>query len=128
MPRKRPSEEAQNDEIATRRGVGLPTLTHLQFLVLDLVRTDSLEVAAQEIMSCLRDAGVGHEGPKFYQLMRRMEECGLVFARSKVIDVAGGKIQRTFYKLTAEGVTSWKLSANFYAARAKMVAVLQRND
>jgi len=48
--------------------VVLRSITHLQFLVLDLFRTTETFVPAQRLMSALQSLGIESEGPKFYQL------------------------------------------------------------
>ena len=50
----------------------LPSLTHLQFLVLGVLRTD--EQSGRVIRQALHAYGIRRSGPAFYQLMARLEK------------------------------------------------------
>ena len=54
----------------------LPTLTHLQFLVLGVLRAD--EQPGRIVREALASYGVRRSGPAFYQLMARLERARLI--------------------------------------------------
>jgi hypothetical protein len=126
MPRRKRSESAEDgDADAVVKSIELPTLTHLQFLIVDLIRSDNVEVSAQQVMGALSLAGVNQRGPKFYQLMRRLEESGLISSWQQRFDVAGGGIQRTVYKVTKQGLVAWRLVREFYAVRLNAKTIFE---
>jgi len=55
---------------------GIPRLSHLQFLVVGLLRGRTLP--GREIRDGLEQLDVRKSGPAFYQLMSRLEDGGLV--------------------------------------------------
>lgn len=122
--RDSPADSAENAPTPA----ALPSVTHLQFLVLDLFRSTDVVVPAQQLMAVLQSLGVGTEGPKFYQLTKRMEQCGLIAAEKRRVDVAGGHVQRTFYRLKPSGVAAWRATAAFYETRRKLKAVFRAVD
>ena len=54
----------------------LPALTHLQFLVLGVLRSE--EQSGRTLREALAGYGIRRTGPAFYQLMARMEKDALV--------------------------------------------------
>jgi DNA-binding PadR family transcriptional regulator len=95
----------------------IPGITHLQFLVLRLLKDG--EVSGQTIRAGLRRNAVRKSGPAFYQLMARLEDAHLVNGRydQKVIDGQIKKERR--YKLTGKGSKAWAATRAFYAEQVK---------
>lgn len=121
MTRRPERESAELSETVAGTGGGtLPTLTHLQFLVLDLIQNAHGAIAAQQLQGALAAAGVEHRGPKFYQLMKRLEEGGYVESKQQAFSVAGGEVQRTAYGLHKSGHVAWRLTREFYATRLQL--------
>lgn len=118
MPGRR-TPEAAEDQSATvaPKHLCLPAVSHLQFLILDLIRNDAVEVSAQELQNALSAIGIEQRGPKFYQLMKRLEEGGLIKSWQQRLSVAGSDVHRSFYMLTGQGVVAWRLTREFYAVR-----------
>ena len=96
---------------------GLPAPTHLQFLVLDVLLHHSEGTSATTLRDALRQYGEDREGPKFYQMMRRLEESGFIESWSQQFNVGGGQVSRTYYRVTAQGRVAWRLTVEFYASR-----------
>lgn len=93
----------------------LPSLSHLQFVVLDALL--QRERRGHDIRQALRAAGVHRTLAAFYQLMARLEDCGHVEGcyRRSVVD--GQPVKERWYKLTPQGAAAWKGSCDFYARR-----------
>jgi hypothetical protein len=124
MGRKKSPETGKQAEESPRQSVELPTLTHLQFLVLDLMGSQGDGTSAQQLQANLLALNVDQTGPKFYQLMKRLEEGGYVESSQTRIEVAGGEVQRTFYKITNAGTVAWRLTGEFYVARLRANRIL----
>jgi len=125
MKRNRPSltkETAAEHETQT---IVLPKLTHLQFLALDLLRSEKDGLASPQLQTRFAELGIEHSGPKFYQLMRRLEEAGMIRSRNEPFDVAGGTVQRTVYAMTPQGTVAWNVTMTFYRARWKIGEVIE---
>lgn len=90
----------------------IPRLTHLQFLVVGIVRGGSLPGRA--IRKQLEDFGVRKSGPGFYQMMARLEDAGLVKGRYEQEIVEGQMIRERHYTVTASGSKAWNGSRDFY--------------
>ena len=90
----------------------IPRLSHLQFLVVGIVRGGSLPGRA--VRSRLAAFGVRKSGPGFYQLMARLEDAGLVNGRYEQEIVEGQIIRERHYTLTAAGSKAWDRSRDFY--------------
>lgn len=99
--------------------VPLPKVTHLQFLVLDIVARRSEGLPAPELRAGLCVAGEDQQGPKFYQLMRRLEADGLLTSWNQPYIVAGGRISRTCYRVTEKGAAAHRVTLQFYETRLK---------
>lgn len=91
---------------------GIPPLSHLQFLVLGVLRQQSLP--GREIREQLRSYDVRKSGPAFYQLMARLEDAGLVKGSYHQEIVESQIIRERHYKITASGSRSWEASRDFY--------------
>jgi DNA-binding PadR family transcriptional regulator len=92
--------------------LSVPRLSHLQFLVVGIVRGGT--VPGRVIRSRLRDFDVRKSGPAFYQLMARLEDAGLVEGRYHREIVEGQIIRERHYTVTAEGSGAWEASRDFY--------------
>lgn len=92
----------------------LPRLTHLQFLVLGLLRDG--EQAGRAIREALERHGVRRTAPAFYQLMARLERDGLIEGRYEQIAVGGQAVTERRYRLRARGRELWTEARDFYAA------------
>jgi DNA-binding PadR family transcriptional regulator len=91
---------------------GIPRLSHLQFLVVGILRGRS--VPGRRVREGLKGFGVRKSGPAFYQLMARLEESGLVEGTYHQEIVEGQIIRERHYKLTADGLRAWDASRDFY--------------
>ncbi len=92
----------------------VPAITHLQFLVLSLLRTGPR--LGRQVRHGLARHGVRRSAPAFYQMMARLEDAGLVNGDydQKIIDRQMIKERR--YSLTPAGETRWKATRDFYVA------------
>ncbi len=91
---------------------GVPRLSHLQFLVVGILRRQS--VPGREIRGRLNGFGVKKSGPAFYQLMSRLEDSGLVAGTYHQEIVDSQIIRERHYKITADGTRAWEGSRDFY--------------
>lgn len=90
----------------------IPEITHLQFLVLGMLRGE--ERAGRYIRRALSRHGVRRSGPAFYQMMARLEDAGLVAGEydQKIVD--GQIIKERRYTLRANGDAAWLATRAFY--------------
>ena len=93
---------------------GIPRLSHLQFLVVGLLRGRSFP--GREIRDHLKVLGVRKSGPAFYQLMSRLEDAGLVKGSYHQEIIHGQIIRERHYRNTANGARAWEASRDFYLA------------
>ena len=98
----------------------LPTISHLQFLVLDILGHAIGDVSATVLRKALSEYGDVRSGPKFYQLMRRMEEDRLLEVVHARFEIAGGEVGRTLYRRTGQGLEAWQAVLDFYLERGKI--------
>ena len=119
MPSKRGPESADKNPYASGGYAPLPTLTPLQFVVLDVASKTPAGVSARQLQEALALSGQDQRGPKFYQLMKRLVDAGVIESWNQEFDVAGGDVSRTYYKITAEGKVAWRLTIEFYATRMR---------
>ena len=92
----------------------LPTLTHLQFLVLSQLRGDA--ATGRQLRNGLREHGARKSGPAFYQLMARLEDTGLVEGWYEQHEANGQKVRERHYRLTSGGQKAWVSTRDFYSA------------
>lgn len=92
----------------------LPRLTHLQFLVLGLLRTG--EHPGRLVRDTLAAHGVKRTAPAFYQLMARLERDGLVEGWYEQITVGAQAVTERRYRLRPAGSRRWAEARDFYAA------------
>lgn len=90
----------------------IPRLSHLQFLVVGIVRGGS--VPGRTVRERLAGFGVRKSGPAFYQLMARLEDAGLVEGRYEQDIVESQIIRERHYTITANGSKAWQGSRDFY--------------
>jgi|SRR5215471_5681856 len=90
----------------------LPDLTHLQFLVLGILRGGTR--TGHGVRKALSRHGVRRSGPAFYQMMARLEDAGFVEGEydQKIVDAQIIKERR--YTLTAVGESAWSATRAFY--------------
>lgn len=94
----------------------LPTITHLQFLMLDAL--SDAELAGRDLRDLLAGFGVRNSAPAFYQMMARLEAAELVEGWYDQKLVAGQNVKERRYRLTQDGHRSVEATRNFYLARA----------
>jgi DNA-binding PadR family transcriptional regulator len=91
----------------------LPRLTHLQFLVLGLLRNG--EQPGRIVRDALAEHGVKRTAPAFYQLMARLERDGLIEGRYEQITVRDQAVTERRYRLEPAGARLWSDARDFYA-------------
>jgi len=90
----------------------VPSLTHLQFLVLSRLRVGP--ATGRELRLRLEEYSVKKSGPAFYQLMSRMEDAGVVKGWYEQQIVDSQIIRERHYEVTAQGQSAWDTSSDFY--------------
>jgi len=91
----------------------VPAITHLQFLVLGLLRGG--ERRGRFIRRALERHGVRRSAPAFYQMMARLEDAGLVEGEYEQKIVTGQIIKERRYALTPNGEAAWSSTRAFYS-------------
>ena len=91
----------------------LPQLTHLQFLVLGLLRRG--EQPGRVVRDALAAHGVKRSSPAFYQLMARLERDGLIEGWYEQITVRDQAVTERRYKLRPAGARLWTQARDFYS-------------
>ncbi len=91
----------------------LPGITHLQFLVLGLLR--SSELPGREIREVLIKYGVTSTSAAFYQMMARLERDELVEGWYEQIAIGDQAVTERRYKLRAPGDRLWRETRAFYS-------------
>jgi DNA-binding PadR family transcriptional regulator len=91
----------------------IPEITHLQFLVLGMLRAG--ERPGRLVRRSLARHGIERTGPAFYQMMARLEDAGLVTGEydQKIVD--GQIIKERRYTLTPRGDAAWTSTRAFYS-------------
>ena len=92
---------------------GIPEITHLQFLVLGMLR--GAERQGRFLRRALARHGVRRSGPAFYQMMARLEDAGLVDGEYQQKIVDGQIIKERRYGLTSRGEAAWSATRAFYS-------------
>jgi DNA-binding PadR family transcriptional regulator len=93
----------------TRR---IPKITHLQFLVLGLLR--DAEQPGRVIREALAAHGVRRSAPAFYQLMARLERDRLVDGWYEQISTGDQAVTERRYRLRPAGAKLWTEARDFY--------------
>lgn len=92
----------------------LPGITHLQFLVLGLLRSG--ELPGREIRDVLIKYGVKSTSAAFYQMMARLERDHLVEGWYEQITIGDQAVTERRYKLRPPGDRLWQETRAFYNA------------
>ena len=92
----------------------LPRLTHLQFLVLGLLRGG--EQPGRVIRQTLAAHGVRRSAPAFYQLMARLERDRLVDGWYEQVAAGDQNVTERRYRLRPAGAKLWTDARDFYTA------------
>ena len=98
----------------------LPSLTHLQFLVLGVLRSE--EQPGRVIRQALASYGVKRSGPAFYQLMARLEKAKLVEGWYDQ------NVTERRYRITPEGGRLWTRAQTFYQDLGRLSAGVRWSD
>ena len=104
----------------------LPGLTHLQFLVLGVLRGD--EQPGRTVRDALAGYGIRRTGPAFYQLMARLEKDGLVSGWYEQVTVGDQAVTERRYRITADGKKRWNEARAFYQHVSRAAAKLRWSD
>jgi hypothetical protein len=122
---KRQSPEANSDRAKPPEiPLSLPTLTPLQFLVLDLLSAGTQSASAHQLKQGVATLAQEYDGPKFYQLMGRLIRDQLVTAETRTISTSGGSVDRTFYTSTSQGLHALHRARLFYSTRHRLERTL----
>lgn len=90
----------------------IPEITHLQFLVLGMLRDGA--ALGRDVRRALARHGARRSGPAFYQMMARLEDAGLVTGEYDQKIIEGQIIKERRYTLTAGGARAWSSTRDFY--------------
>ena len=90
----------------------IPDITHLQFLVLGMLRAG--DRPGRSLRRGLARHGLARTGPAFYQMMARLEEAKLVDGWYAQRVVAGQMIKERHYRITPAGRRAWREAQAFY--------------
>ena len=92
----------------------IPTVTHIQFVVLDILQSGKW-VSAHRVRTALKSFGDSRQGPAFYQLMQRMVKDGFIKHEVRLMAVDDCMpVARTYYKILASGLNAWRETIVFY--------------
>jgi DNA-binding PadR family transcriptional regulator len=91
----------------------IPDITHLQFLVLGMLRAGARP--GRLLRRGLARHGIARTGPAFYQMMARLEDAGLVGGEYDQKIVEGQIIKERRYTLTPRGDAAWTSTRAFYS-------------
>jgi DNA-binding PadR family transcriptional regulator len=108
------------------RSQKLPRLTHLQFLVLGLLRGG--EQPGRAVRQALAAHGVKRTAPAFYQLMARLERDGLIEGWYEQITVRDQAVTERRYRLRPAGARLWTEARDFYADVASRTVSTRWSD
>jgi DNA-binding PadR family transcriptional regulator len=84
---------------------------------LDVLAHTPAGKSATKVRHDLSAFGEDRAGPKFYQMMGRLERGGFIESWSQQFDVGGSMVSRTYYRVTAQGRATWQRVLDFYEAR-----------
>jgi DNA-binding PadR family transcriptional regulator len=104
----------------------LPELTHLQFLVLGVIRAE--DQPGRAVREALAGYGFRRTGPAFYQLMARMEKDGLVDGWYELVTVGDQAVTERRYRITPDGKKRWNEARAFYEHVARVATKLRWSD
>jgi DNA-binding PadR family transcriptional regulator len=92
--------------------MGLPEVTHLQFLILETV--GNRRVPGRAIRDVMREHGVERDGPGFYQAMARLEVAGLVRGIYRDNVERRQQIRERYYEVTDVGRRAVEATITLY--------------
>jgi DNA-binding PadR family transcriptional regulator len=104
----------------------LPALTHMQFLVLGVLRSE--ELPGRALREVLAGYGIRRTGPAFYQLMARLEKDRLVDGYYEQITVGDQAVTERRYRISADGKRRWNEARAFYDHVARAATKLRWSD
>jgi DNA-binding PadR family transcriptional regulator len=104
----------------------LPELTHLQYLVLGVLR--NADQPGRALRDALAGYGIRRTGPAFYQLMARLEKDRLVDGRYEQITVGDQAVTERHYRISADGKRRWNEARAFYEHVARAATKLRWSD
>ena len=90
----------------------VPSITHLQFLVLAMLRGGPR--LGRHVRRGLASHGVARTAPAFYQMMARLEDAGLIAGEYDQKIIGSQIIKERRYTLTGDGESAWKATRDFY--------------
>jgi len=90
----------------------LPSITHLQFLVLGALLGG--EQSGRAIRETIAAYGVRRSAPAFYQMMARLERDGLIEGWYEQITVGDQAVTERRYRIRAAGSRLWNQTRAFY--------------
>ncbi|MCA9029836.1 MAG: PadR family transcriptional regulator [Planctomycetaceae bacterium] len=96
--------------------MSLPSLSHLQFAILDILEGRSR--SGKFVRVKLAERGIDRNGPMFYQIMARLEDAGFVegwYEQKKIEDTT---VRERTYKITGDGVHALNDVRLFYVSSA----------
>lgn len=91
----------------------IPKITHIQYLILKYLAIKG-ESSGEALRKVLRTYELNHSGPKFYQLMARMEKQKYIFGHYKKSSTNGQAIKERFYLIKAEGIIQFGMAQKLY--------------
>ena len=91
----------------------LPRITHMQFLVLGLLRDG--ERPGRVLRDALAAHGVKRSAPAFYQLMARLERDRLVDGWYEQVAAGDQSVTERRYRLRPSGKKLWTEARDFYS-------------
>jgi len=94
----------------------LPTITHLQFLVLGVLLSG--EQPGRVVRDTIAGYGVRRSAPAFYQMMARLERDGLIEGWYEQITVGDQAVTERRYRIKAAGSKLWNETRAFYEKAA----------
>ena len=104
----------------------LPALTHMQFLVLGVLRNE--ELPGRALRDVLAGYGIRRTGPAFYQLMARLEKDRLIDGWYEQITVGDQAVTERRYRISAHGKQRWNDARAFYEHVARAATKLRWSD
>jgi DNA-binding PadR family transcriptional regulator len=104
----------------------LPALTHLQYLVLGVLRSE--EQPGRVLRQALASYGVRRSGPAFYQLMSRLEKARWVEGWYEQVTVGDQAVTERRYRITPEGARMWTRAHGFYDEVARLSSRVRWSD
>ncbi len=98
----------------------IPTITHLQFLVLGCLVHE--EQPGRVIRERIAEYGVRRSGPAFYQMMSRLERARLVDGWYEQVIVGDQAVTERRYRIRPAGLRLWRETDEFYRNAAPLGA------